>query len=329
MIRSIPKRSPARLWVAVAAAACLCMPGCGEAAPAAAVGAWHRDPAGAILRDPLPGGGYEVASDPHVFADGRGVVRMLYTGDHDDRPALKLATRGAAGGWAPGRTIEILRPAGAPAISRETGFHRATAGGRHRLWYIAYADEASYEAQLHVAEAASAEGPYRERPGPVVERGHLAGAFVHCVTSPSVVEHEGTLHLVFLAWDAPPDRVTRVRVLGATSADGGTTWSEPAEVDCPIGMEGQVTPRPGGGFVAVRTDAHGDREAIFRATADHPFGPWTPDPAPLLVQHGPLERSEIIAPSISFATGEGGAGVLFYTGADHRRGWWILRATRR
>jgi hypothetical protein len=93
-------------------------------------------------------------------------------------------------------------------------------------------------------------------------------------------------------------------------------------------MEGQVTKTPDGNFVAVRTGTYEDKEAIFFATADHPFGPWDEEAEPILIQAGaPYEGDEIIGAQISI-DGNTGDFYLYYTGADYQKGYWIMGATR-
>ena len=284
-------------------------------------GAWAetflRDP-GPVLRDPIPGAAYEVASDPHVTGDA-----MVYAGDDGGRIAIKLARRDGAG-WRPDRVLigsDVARPR-----FKETPYHRVAADGTHEIWFIGYDDEAAYRSEVFVARAAAIDGPYRVVPDPVVRLGTHDGHPVRVITSPSVVAHEGRLHLVFLGWDGFED-VTVVRSFGAVSDDGGRTWSAPEVVDVPIGMEGAVTPASGGGFVAARTVEHGSGGAVALSDADHPFGPWVPREGFALVQAGlPWEADEIIGAQVAY---EAGRPVLYYTGADHAKGWWVMRAEAR
>lgn len=86
---------------------------------------------------------------------------------------------------------------------------------------------------------------------------------------------------------------------------------------------------PDGRFCAVRTGEYQGQDAILYATADHPQGPWVAQERPLIVKrdNDPLEINETIAPQITFdpVTGEP---VLYYTGADYQRGWWIMMANK-
>ena len=149
------------------------------------------------------------------------------------------------------------------------------------------------------------------------------------MTSPSVVEHEGTLHLVYLAWNASPDEVSEVWVMGATSTDDGRSWSGIHEVEVPIGMEGQLTKGPDGAFYATATSAAGNSEGVVLARATAPFGPYEVLPAPALVKEGaPYEVHEANAAQLSFDE-QNRTAYLYYVGADYDEGWWIMLATTR
>jgi hypothetical protein len=107
------------------------------------------------------------------------------------------------------------------------------------------------------------------------------------MTSPSVVEHDGSLYIAFLGWDAPPDLVTTVWILGARSTDHGVTWEPVQEIDAAIGMEGQITKGPDGLYYAARTAEHNGDEAIFVGRATHPFGLYEEFPHPVLTKQRP------------------------------------------
>ena len=300
-----------------------------ERPPPSLENAWSRVSPTPVFRDPIPDENYQVASDAHVFFDATGTLQMIYTGDIDGKPAIKLAQGTAWDAWTP--TGALLGQVGPSGVDRnkETGFYRRASDGSHQIYYIGYDDEATYEAQIYLAEADALEGPYTQRAQPVVPKGTIAGEDVYCMTSPSVVEHQGLLYLMFIGWDAAPHEVTEVWVIGATSSDEGRTWSDFQRVDTRIGMEGQVTKTPDGTFVAVRTGEYQGGEAVFYATATHPFGPWTEAEAPILVQEGPpYEKDEIIAPQITIDPSTDRQ-YLYYTGADHQTGWWIMLAEKK
>jgi len=290
------------------------------------VAQWEREPSNPVLRDTFDGGGYEGASDGHIFFDDDGQLRMLYSGDHNGNSSIKLANGSSWTSWSKeGAVLFETGPSGLD-VNKETCFYRKANSGKHQIYYIGYDDEVEYRAQVYLAEADSLEGPYTLQSQPVVPVGQIAGKPVHLITSPSIVEHEGVLYMAFLGWDAPGESVTKVWVLGATSTDDGHTWGNYEEVDVPIGMEGQVTKTPSGGFVAVNTAAFADVSAIFYSTADHPFGPWRTQDDPIIIRSGSvLEQDETIAPQITYdpVTGEE---VLYYTGANYPLGWWMMVA---
>jgi len=285
---------------------------------------WNREE-NPVLRDSIINENYQVASDAHVFMDGDS-LKMIYTGDENGKPAIKLANANAIDDWTPsGTLLGAVGPSGLDS-HKETGFYRKTTNGKHQIYYIGYDNEATYEAQIFLAEADSLNGQYTQMNAPVVAKGLIAGKNVYCMTSPSVVEHQGTLYMNFIGWDNSPNNVTEVWVMGATSKDNGHTWNDFQIVETRIGMEGQVTKVIENEFIAVSTGDFGDKEAIFYSTASHPFGPWTESENPILVQAGPpFEKDEIIAPHIFIdpATNEE---ILFYTGADYAKGWWIMMA---
>lgn len=280
-----------------------------------------------VLSDPIAGENYEVASDGHVFETTSGKLRMIYAGDQDGAASIKLARGQSLTEWATARTL--LGPSDGPPEARfkETPFYRLSESGEHQIYFIGYGNEETYRAQVYLATAPRLTGPYTVRPEPVIPRGRIEGKRVYLITSPSVMAHNGRLFMAFLGWNGFED-VTRVRVFGAVSRDDGKTWRNLREVPVPIGMEGQITRTPSGSFEAVRTSEHEDGEALFYACAEHPFGPYEDAPAPILTPRGKLERDEIIAPSLFYPAGSDKP-HLFYTGADNRRGWWMLLANPR
>lgn len=287
---------------------------------------WTRESV-PVLRDTIIGINYQVASDAHVFTE-EGNLYMTYTGDENDKPAIKLAETNTLNNWSPSKTLLSAAGPSGLDVYKETGFYRKSSNGKHQIYYIGYPDEATYEAQIFLAEADSLDGAYAQMNSPIVSKGIIAGKDVYCMTSPSVVEHQGLLYMTFIGWDNSPNSVTEVWVMGATSEDHGHTWNNFQLVDTRIGMEGQLTKLSDNSYIAVRTGDFEDKEAIFYATATHPFGPWTEEENPILIQAGPpFEKDEIIAPQI-FIEPVSGEELLFYTGADYSIGWWIMMARK-
>ena len=228
---------------------------------------WTRagDP---IYRDIMPGQNYQAASDGHVFTGPDGVLRMFYSGDDSDFSAIKLAKGTDLATWEFDRTLIGVSAGHVSPIEKETAFYYLAPNGEHQIYFIGYADNTTYEASVYLATASDIDGPYSVLPEPVVSRGPLAGRDVFLITSPSVVTHDGLLHMAFLGWNGFED-VTAVWTMGATSDDNGRTWQNMAQVDVPIGMEGQLTVGPDGRFWATSMGEAGNTEGIRIAVADH------------------------------------------------------------
>lgn len=294
---------------------------------------WSRHPNNPVFRDPIPG--YEVASDGHIFHDADGVLRMIYTGDHDGHTSIKMAVGSAYDSWEVVGTL--LEGGQAPPVptsdtgGKETAFyHYVEATESHQIYFIAYPDEdgtTGYVAEIYVAEAGLIGGPYTAREEPIVAAGTHAGHEVYLFTSPSVVEHGGNLYLTVIGWDAPPDLVSMVWMLGSVSEDNGATWGPLEEILTPIGMEGQVTKGPDGLFYATRTSDHYGEESIFLSRGEHPFGPYQETFAAPVLERADTqwEKDEVIAPQITFNPVSRRA-YLYYTGADYAKGWWMMVA---
>lgn len=288
---------------------------------------WDRVSTQPIYRDSIPNENYQVASDPHVFFEGNH-LKMIYSGDEHSKPSIKLADGLNWTSWKYNKTLlSDVGPSGLDS-NKETAYYRKAKNGKHQIYYIGYESEISYKAQIFLAEADSLTGTYTQMNHAIIPRGLLAGKNVYCMTSPSVVEHQGVLYMTFIGWDNSPNNVTEVWIIGATSIDEGLSWSNFQLIDSPIGMEGQITKIAENKFVAVRTASYCGKEAIYYATANHPFGPWNKLNDPILIQAGaPYEKDEIIAPQITqdpISKKE----YLYYTGADYKIGWWIMLASR-
>lgn len=286
---------------------------------------WTRE-SEPIFRDFISGENYEVASDPHVFIDENGSLKMIYTGDVNGHPGIKLASGNSLTEW---QTELILLDSVGPSgldIGKETCFYRKANNGKHQIYYIGYPDESSYEAQIYLADADNLEGPYTQMSIPVISKGIIAGKKVYTMTSPSIVEHNGNLYMAFIGWDNNPSSVTEVWTLGAISNDDGYTWSEFQEIETRIGMEGQLTKGNDGQFYSVRTGDYKKGEGIFLASSEDPFMDWEEEKKPILFQAGePYEKDVIIAPQLFFDPSSGKR-VLYYTGGDFAKGWWIMMA---
>lgn len=287
---------------------------------------WRRS-AGPIFRSPEAGGFYEVASDSHVFSS-QGQLWMIFSGDDSEHISIKLARANAQGEWE--EQSVLLGPSlGHDALQyleKETAFYHLAANGEHQIYFIGYPDQTTYESQIFLATSNQLEGPYTILPQPVVNRGVIANKSVATITSPSIMEVDGNLQMVFLGWDSFAN-VSQVYSIGATSVDNGRTWGNFQVVEVPIGMEGQITRTPSGRYVATRTGEYNDTEALFIACAEQPFGPYQIQSEPILVMAGaPWEVDEITGSQVYYDP-KTKRPTLYYTGADQDSGWWILSAT--
>lgn len=289
---------------------------------------WVRDNQNPVFRDIYSNGSYESASDGHIFYDDEGKLQMIYSGDVNNNSSIKLASGTSMSDWKKNTALVFDANADNSDIQKETAFYRKATNGKHQIYYIGYIDNTTYRSQLFLAESDNLIGPYTQITQPIVPRGTIAGELVYCITSPSIVEHEGKLYMVFIGWNDNPNDATEVWAIGAISNNDGYSWSNFQLVDTPITMEGQITKTPNGNFVAVRTAEYQDVEAIYYATSQHPFGPWAMNDTPILIQSDSrLEKNEIIAPQIVFDM-DTEEEYLFYTGADHKSGWWIMLAKK-
>lgn len=281
---------------------------------------------GPVFRDKMSWGLYEAASDGHVFVTDDNQLAMIYSGDDNDQISIKLALGSDWDAWEEWGVL--LGPSVQQDAVRykETAFYHRVSATDHRLYFIGYSDEKTYQSRIYMAKASTLKGPWTILPEPVIDSGPTAGKEVYLITSPSIVEHQGRLMMAWLGWNGFED-VTEVWSFSATSSLDGLVWENSAETAIPIGMEGQITARPDGGFVAVATrETDTGREGIFAFCSDNPFGPWSSLPEPLLTLAGDKwEVDEIIAPSITFDP-QTNEPYLFYTAAEHARGWRMMMA---
>ncbi|WP_425041143.1 hypothetical protein [Primorskyibacter sp. S187A] len=280
---------------------------------------------GPVFRDQIPSENYQAAADAHIFARPGGGYAMIYSGDDSGHSSIKMAVSDDRVNWRPAGTMVGPSAGHRAPIEKETSFYFRTASGEHQIYFIGYADGNTYESEIYMATSGSYNGPYTVRPEPIVRLGRMDGKPVKVITSPSIVEHNGVLHMAFLGWNGFHN-VSAVWTFGTTSPDNGRSWENLREVNVPIGMEGQITRTPQGQYVAVATREHRGKEAIFAGCANHPFGPYQTLRQPILAQAGPPhETDEIIAPQLFYPPGASRP-ELFYTGAQYDTGWWIMKA---
>lgn len=327
-------------WIAILIATGFLMAGCGGNVTSPSSGNngnihfedlqnWQRH-GNPVLRDPEPCSGFEAAADPHVFRTQDGELRMVYTGPHpildsNDHATIKLAVANSHTEWPPGPVLLVGSNSGGLDNSKETSFYRLAHSGKHQIYYIGYEEDGNmYESQIFLAEADVLEGPYTLPTAPIIPNGMQVGHEVVVMTSPSIVEHEGKLYMVYCAWNAFPVP-TAVWVHGATSDDDGQTWDVVGEVPVPSCMEGSFTCGPDGLFYAVATQTNAQTEVFTIGRSEYPFGPYEMLTEPVMTSAGtPWEVDEMNTPQLFF---EGDTAYLYYSGADYSTGWWVMLAT--
>jgi hypothetical protein len=150
------------------------------------------------------------------------------------------------------------------------------------------------------------------------------------MTSPTIVEHEGTLFMSYLGWATFPDGP--VTLAGATSNDDGRSWQKVGALswDDIFGVEAHTEKGPDGMFyrVGVGGDAAGD-DVLLLGRAQHPFGPYEVRPEPILTEGGPAvgEGDSVMSPSLLFDDTTGTA-YMHYAAVD-TGGWpWVVSLAR-
>lgn len=284
-----------------------------------------------VFRDFYSDDKMQTAGEGHIFYYDS-LRYMAYTGKSDGIHDIKLAFGQTWIDWDTAGTLLSTNGASGKDIEKGTPYYRLTNDSTHQIYYIGYPYSETYEAEIYLAEAENLRGPYTHVSGPLISRGLIEGKWIHCLTSPSVVAHDSLLYMVFVGWNSIPSKTSVVWTFGATSDDGGHTWKNYQEVDCPLGVSGKITKGPDDKFHAVGTSYHDDGYKIYYAHADHPFGPWTKDTLAILTQAGkPFETDEIMASQIAFDPIYGiyGPRRLYYTGVNREKGKWMMMATER
>lgn len=287
---------------------------------------WTRDPNNPIFL------GNEFAGDPFVWAVAPGDYRMVYTDSVDDRQAIAMAASTDLVHWTPipdahypnGVVLQGPGPGGHdPHL--ETAIYRETSTGTHQIYYIGYEAEETYHAAIYKAESDAIEGPYVRETDPVIAWSP-EGADAAAMTSPTIVEMDGTLYMTYIGWETFPDGP--VSIMGATSTDDGQTWDKtgPLSWEEIFGVEAETVQGPDGLYyrVGITSDDQGG-DVISLGRAEHPFGPYTELPQPILTPAGPDvgEGDTIMSPSLLFVA-ETGTAYLYYSAVD-TGGWpWVV-----
>ena len=287
---------------------------------------WTRDPGNPIFL------GNEFSGDPFVWEAAPGDYRMVYTDSVDDRQAIAMATSTDLVEWTPNGSTQfpdgvVLQGAGPGGQDPhlETAVYRKADNGAHQIFYIGYVDEETYHSAIYVAEAPDIDGPYTRAADPILSW-TPDGADAAAMTSPTIVEQDGTLYMTYIGWEAFPDGP--VSIMGATSIDDGRSWKKvgPLSGEEIFGVEAETVKGPDGLFyrVGITADDQGG-DVITLGQAEHPFGPYTELPEPILTPGGPEvgEGETIMSPSLLFVP-ETETAYLFYAAVD-TGGWpWVV-----
>ncbi len=285
---------------------------------------WVRHPKNPVFA------GNEIASDAHVWREAPGVYRMVYTDGVGDHQAIGMATSSDLVNWKPIADSEhpngiVLQGAGPSGkdLHLETAFYRKANDGKHQIFYIGYPEESAYHTAIYKAEASKVQGPYVRESDPVISWS-AGGLDATAMTSPTIVEHAGKLYMSYIGWEAYPDGP--VHIVGMTSTSDGRAWGDKVDLgwDDNFGVEAHMEKGPDGRFYRVGTvgDAQGN-DVIALGQSDHPFGPFTQLPTPILTREGPGEDDSITAPNLLFQP-ETGTAYVHYT-AVGTGGWpWVI-----
>ncbi len=268
---------------------------------------WVRHPS-----TPIFGGtAGNFAGDPYVWKDSTGTYRMLYTSEYASKQAIGMATSSDLVTWTPVSSPQygsefVLRGAG-PASGQdhqETAFYRLSATGQHQIYYIGYDSEVEYHAAIYRATASTITGPYTREATPVINFGANGTYDDSIMTSPTIVDHYGTLYMNYVAWDDLLTGAPNVINAGAISTDDGATWTKTGTIawDNIFGVEGHIEEGPDGLYYRVAVESTPNDE-IKAGWSAHPFGPYTTfDSVLTLGGAGVGEVDSITSPSLYFNT---------------------------
>lgn len=288
--------------------------------------------------EPVHSGPYSAVGDPTVWKEGDG-LRMVYNCFDIERKrgAICLASSSDGLRWTdvptgddklPGRLIKT-RP-GQWDDAQETPFMFKWRG-EYLLYFIGYKDKGGFFASFpaHVGLAVSKDGVRFERPDtePVLKT--TPGGFDgDSISSPSIVEHEGKLVMLYSAYcfsKCPPGGAG-VTLLAATSTDGRNWTKHPTPIltkkDFPHAKEGiaeaEVRKGPDGQYYLFYSLLYGDKgHEVGEARAPSPFGPWEINPEPILRKSAKgFDAVGPIAPTVVF---DGGRARMWFHGFGKKR----------
>lgn len=271
---------------------------------------------------PIYSGPYSLIGDPSVLRDGN-LYRMYYTCYDAFRspqgPAICQATSTDGLAWTDvpvtvnpkvtGQMVAV-RP-GKWDTAHETAF-ALKFNGEYLLYFVGYQDKGgffnSFPASLGLAVSRDGLNFQRYSDGPVLSP--TPGGYDNdAVFSPSIVEHEGQLVMLYTGhcWNNCP-KGTGLYILAATSPDG-RVWTKRdgvimSKADLPGTKDGaaeaDLVKGPDGLFYLFTSLMQGDSgHDIGIARAPTPFGPWEINPDPIVRRSaGQFDEVGPIAPSV-------------------------------
>ena len=189
-------------------------------------------------------------------------------------------------------------------------------GEDYYLYYIGYPDaelnNGIYASQIGLAIGTEPESIARVGDVPLLARGGPVD--VDALTSPSVVEHEGTYYMLYTGWSNILSGDGFLGQTAATSTDG-ISWNkldegiftEVATSTFETATEADIVKGTDGLFYLFYSAEGG----IALARSDHPLGPWELYPEMLISSELTWESGEVVAPT---ALIENGKAKIWYSG---------------
>lgn len=289
---------------------------------------------------PVHSGPFSLVGDPSVIRDGP-VYRMAYTCFDPKRKLPSICGSTSAdgidwsdlpvGGPVPGRLIET-RP-GKWDDTHETPF-LLKYNGEYLLYFSGYRDRGGHfkSFPLQLGLARSRDGVHFERVGddPILKVSP-DGYDSDAVFSPTIVEHDGELVMLYTAYCFDSCKREKGVYLMAATSRNGRDWvkrEKPVlgKADVKDSMkaqdgvaEAEVVKGPDGSYYLFASLLFGGDKGheIGVATSDSPFGPWRFAPEPV-VRRSPGGFDDIgpIAPSVLI---EGDKVRMWYHGFSKRK----------
>lgn len=266
---------------------------------------------------PIHSGSFSLVGDPSVIKDGD-IYRMVYTCYDPKRkgPAVCQATSPDGFDWTdvpvkdpvPGRMVQT-RP-GKWDDAHETPYLYKYKG-EYLLYFVGYIDKGGFFKSFpgSLGLATSRDGVHFDRLDEPIMKPTPGGYDNEAIYSPSIVEYEGKLVMIYTAhcWTNCP-KGKGLRLLAATSTDG-RNWTK---VDKPVmtkedlpqtrdgAAEAEIVKGPDGYYYLFMSLMYGDENHdIGIARARTPFGPWDIDSASIVRRTaGGFDAIGPIAPSV-------------------------------